>query len=93
LLCSDVVVGLLQSPGVCNSTTESFSIVTMDTKAAHVPIVVSRSGGPEEIVTDSQTGEMLPLADATALANAIEILVVAPDRGKYQRWTPVAGQG
>lgn len=36
-----------------------------------LPVVATRSGGPEEIVHDESTGLLVPIADPVALANAL----------------------
>src|SRR5207237_538470 len=56
---------------VLSSLTEGFSLATVEAMAAGKPVVVTRSGGPEEIVEDEQTGFLVPPADAAALARRI----------------------
>jgi glycosyltransferase involved in cell wall biosynthesis len=51
-----------------SSISEGLSIATIEAMGAGVPVVVTASGGPEEIVTDGETGLIVPTADAQALA-------------------------
>lgn len=64
---------------VLPSTTEGFSISTIEAMANGVPVVVTRSGGPEEIVTDEETGLLVEAGSARALGNAIERLMANRD--------------
>ncbi|MBW3225632.1 glycosyltransferase family 4 protein [Marinobacter adhaerens] len=56
------------------STSEGFSISTVEAMMAGVPIIATRSGGPEEIVADGKTGILIPTRDPNAIADAIERL-------------------
>ena len=56
---------------VLSSINEGFSLATIEAMAAAKPVVVTRSGGPEEIVEDGQTGFLVPSADPVALAEKI----------------------
>lgn len=60
---------------VLSSTSEGFSIATIEAMAAGKPVVVTRSGGPEEIVTDGLDGLLVPPADPEALAEGIRTLL------------------
>jgi glycosyltransferase involved in cell wall biosynthesis len=53
---------------ILSSVSEGLSIATIEAMGAGVPVVVTASGGPEEIVTDGETGLIVPPADARALA-------------------------
>jgi glycosyltransferase involved in cell wall biosynthesis len=53
---------------VLSSTSEGFSLATVEAMASGRPVVVTRSGGPEEIVEDGRTGFLVPSADAGAIA-------------------------
>lgn len=58
-----------------SSVTEGLSIATIEAMGAGVPVVVTASGGPEEIVQDGVTGCIVPIRDSAALASrAIELL-------------------
>lgn len=54
------------------STTEGFSISTVEAMMSGVPVIATRSGGPEEIITDGETGKLIPIKDADAIVNAIQ---------------------
>lgn len=56
---------------VVPSRRETFSLVTAEALASGTPVVATRCGGPEEIITP-ETGELVESGDAAALASAIE---------------------
>lgn len=56
---------------VLSSISEGFSLATIEAMAAGKPVVVTRCGGPEEIVDDRVTGLLVPPADPPALAASI----------------------
>ncbi|MGH8201352.1 MAG: glycosyltransferase [Steroidobacteraceae bacterium] len=56
---------------VLSSVTEGFSIACIEAMACGVPVVATRSGGPEQILED-EAGLLVPTADPPALALAIE---------------------
>ncbi|WLQ16863.1 glycosyltransferase family 4 protein [Hahella aquimaris] len=53
------------------STSEGFSIATVEAMMAGVPVVATRSGGPEEIVEDGVTGLLIPVKDPEAVKTAL----------------------
>ena len=53
------------------SSTEGFSLATVQAMAAGVPVVATRSGGPEEIVADGVTGLLADVGDAEQIAAAV----------------------
>jgi glycosyltransferase involved in cell wall biosynthesis len=61
------------------STSEGFSIATIQAMSARLPVIVTRSGGPEEIVEHGKTGWVVAAGDPDAIASAISKL--AADRG------------
>jgi glycosyltransferase involved in cell wall biosynthesis len=63
---------------VLSSTDEGLSIATIEAMAAGRPVVVTRSGGPEEIVQDGKTGFLVPPANAEALAARVCDVLVDP---------------
>jgi glycosyltransferase involved in cell wall biosynthesis len=63
---------------VLSSTTEGFSIACVEAMAAGTPVVSTRSGGPEEIIEDGQSGLLVPTQDPRALADAIERIAADP---------------
>ena len=61
-----------------SSTSEGFSIATIQALAAGLPVVVTRSGGPEEIVTHGENGWIVDAGDHMAIAGAIGRLAADP---------------
>lgn len=57
------------------STSEGFSISTVEAMMAGVPVVATRSGGPEEILEHEKTGVLVPVADSSAISEAVQRVV------------------
>lgn len=57
---------------------EGFAIAILEAAAAKVPVVATASCGVQEIIADGETGRMVPLEDARALAGAICELLDEP---------------
>lgn len=51
---------------------ESFGLLALDAMQAGKPVVAARTGGLPEIIADGETGLIVPPADPTALAVALE---------------------
>lgn len=64
---------------VCSSHSEGFSLTTVQAMASGVPVVATRSGGPEEIITDGVDGLLVPPGDPEGLAAAV--LQLSRDEG------------
>jgi glycosyltransferase involved in cell wall biosynthesis len=64
------------------STTDTFGNVIIEAQASGVPVVVSDSGGPKELVEDNQNGLITKSHDAADLTRAIRELVLDSDRRK-----------
>jgi glycosyltransferase involved in cell wall biosynthesis len=62
------------------STTDTFGNVIIEAQASGVPVVVSDSGGPKELVEENQNGLITKSHDADDLTRAIRELVVDSDR-------------
>jgi glycosyltransferase involved in cell wall biosynthesis len=60
---------------VSSSSSEGFSISCVEALASGVPVVATRSGGPEEIISDGVNGLLVPTGDAAAIANAVNRLL------------------
>ncbi len=67
---------------VLPSTSEGFSIVTLEAMACKIPIVVTKSGGPEEVMSDT-CGLLVTSCNEKELADAI-IKVVENDTMKKE---------
>jgi glycosyltransferase involved in cell wall biosynthesis len=64
---------------VSSSSSEGFSLSTVEALWLARPVVATRSGGPEEIVRHGETGLLVPVGDAPALAAALAEVHRAPD--------------
>ncbi len=65
-----------------SSVTEGLSIATIEAMGAGVPVLVTASGGPEEIVKDGVTGYIVPIRDPEALASRAVELLTDVDRAR-----------
>jgi glycosyltransferase involved in cell wall biosynthesis len=65
---------------VLPSISEGLPLVALEAMAAARPMVVTRSGGPQEVVEDGRTGLLVPPADADALADKVCELLNNPQR-------------
>ncbi|HYK09550.1 MAG TPA: glycosyltransferase family 4 protein [Gemmatimonadales bacterium] len=70
------------------SREEGFSLATIEAMACGVPVVVTRSGGPEEIVTADRDGLMIERGSPEAVADAV--LRLGKDRALRERLTAAA---
>jgi glycosyltransferase involved in cell wall biosynthesis len=52
---------------VCSSISEGFSLSTVEAMAYGIPVLVTDSGGPSEIVINGTTGLVVPVSDSDAL--------------------------
>jgi glycosyltransferase involved in cell wall biosynthesis len=59
---------------------EGFGLVIIEAMARRVPVIATDVGAPREILTHNHTGILVPPADPTALAQAIEDLLADPER-------------
>lgn len=58
-----------------SSSSEGFSLAAIQAMAAGTPVVATRSGGPDQIITDGVDGLLVPVGHSEALANAVRTLV------------------
>jgi glycosyltransferase involved in cell wall biosynthesis len=65
---------------VVPSRGEGFGMVALEAAERGRPAIVSAVGGLPEIVADGETGLVVPVGDADALARAIVALAKAPER-------------
>ncbi|MES2710781.1 MAG: glycosyltransferase [Pseudomonadota bacterium] len=65
---------------VCPSNHEPLGNVVLEAFSAARPIVAAAADGPREVITDGQTGVLVPVGDADALATAIAALIADPAR-------------
>jgi glycosyltransferase involved in cell wall biosynthesis len=81
-------IGFIEDPGdflsnldlfLLSSISEGFSIATIQAMASGLPVIATRSGGPEEIITHGKNGWMVPAGSSQALAEGVEALAIDPD--------------
>ena len=58
-----------------SSAEEGFGMVLIEAMACGVPVVATRCGGPDGIVTDGEDGFLVPLDDAAAMADRLHRLL------------------
>jgi glycosyltransferase involved in cell wall biosynthesis len=94
LQCHVTFHGFVADPGpllsaadcfVLASSQEGFSLVTIEAMLASVPVVATRSGGPEEILQHEVTGLLVPVRDPEAIANAVERIIASPELAERLR--------
>jgi glycosyltransferase involved in cell wall biosynthesis len=62
-----------------SSRTEGFSIACIEAMASGIPVISTRSGGPQQIL-EGGCGELVGVNDPVELADAILRLIVSPER-------------
>lgn len=60
------------------STNESFSMTVLEACGAGVPVIATRSGGPQEIIVDAVTGHLISVGDVAAAGASILALAQNP---------------
>jgi len=77
----EVLVRLYQRAAVfaLPSDEEGFGVVLVEAMACGVPVVSTRSGGPDGIVSDGKDGFLVPLDDAAAMAGRLSRLLREAD--------------
>jgi glycosyltransferase involved in cell wall biosynthesis len=84
----DAIHRVMNNFDVCVSTSssEGFSLAVVQAMACGVPVVATRSGGPEEIITDNQDGLLVEVGSPERVARAIDRLKKEPDaRERFAR--------
>ena len=71
LACADIFV--------LSSRSEGLPISVLEAMAARLPVVATDVGGLSELVVEGETGLLVPPADATAFAEALERLLCDPE--------------
>jgi glycosyltransferase involved in cell wall biosynthesis len=73
------------------SDEEGFGMVLLESMACGVPVVSTRSGGPDGIITDAEDGYLVPRGDAAAMAARLEQVLedaaLAAEMGRNARRT------
>ena len=55
-----------------SSSTEGFSIATIEAMACELPVIATRCGGPEEIIRHEEDGILVDVGDSKQLAAAVQ---------------------
>jgi glycosyltransferase involved in cell wall biosynthesis len=58
---------------------EPFGLACQDAAIHGLPVIATRSGGPEEMVDDGRTGYLVDVEDVDALADRMDRLLSDPD--------------
>ncbi len=61
------------------SLTDGMSLALLEAMAAGVPVVATRISGAEELLSDGESGRLVPPGQPGALANAIAEVLAAPE--------------
>lgn len=64
------------------SLAEGLGTAALEAMAQGVPVVASRAGGLAELVSDGETGLLVPVGDGAALADAIRRVLADPALGR-----------
>jgi glycosyltransferase involved in cell wall biosynthesis len=78
----DDIAGELRAMNVlvhASTTAEPFGQVVIEGMSARLPVVASRGGGPEEIISDGVDGVLYPPGDVAALARILTQLAAEPE--------------
>lgn len=64
------------------SESESFSLTCLEASHVGLSVVATRSGGPEEIIIDGETGYLVGKGDTEAMAESMKKLLLDSDQNK-----------
>lgn len=67
---------------VMPSLAEGHPLTALEAMACGLPVIASRAGGLPEVVVEDETGLLVPVGDAAALAVAIRALAGDPERAR-----------
>lgn len=73
---------------VCSSRHEPLGNIVLEAWSAGRPVVAAAAQGPSELIADGETGLLVPVEDAEALARGVATLIADP-----QRASRIAQQG
>ena len=65
---------------VVSSNEEGLGLTILEAMASGRPVVSTACGGPSTTVLDGETGRLVPVGDAEALADAMRDLLGTPER-------------
>ncbi|HET9813264.1 MAG TPA: glycosyltransferase family 4 protein [Sphingomicrobium sp.] len=65
----------LARAALCLSRTEPFGLVCQEASACGIPVIATRSGGPEEIIEDGVSGYLVDVDDVAAIAARMDELL------------------
>lgn len=68
------------------SRNEGFGLILLEAMSSGVALVAARAGAADKVVADGETGFLVPTGDATAMADALEILMRNPARAVEMGW-------
>ncbi len=76
------LLGLYQKASVfaLPSDEEGLGVVLLEAMACALPVISTRCGGPENIITDNLDGYLIPRGDAENLSKCLTALLENPDR-------------
>ncbi|MEP6692932.1 MAG: glycosyltransferase family 4 protein [Gemmatimonadaceae bacterium] len=87
-LTTDALAALYREASifVVSSDEEGLGIAILEAMASGLPVVSTRCGGPEHLVTDGESGYLVPMRDAPALARRLrDLLADSPLRERMGR--------
>jgi len=81
-LCASTDIFALASIPLPSGDADGLPTVLIESLAAEVPTVSTQVTGIPEIIIDGETGKCVPAADADALADALEWIILNPVKSK-----------
>ncbi len=65
---------------ICPSRHEPLGNVVLEAWAQRVPVVATATAGPRQLIRDGETGMLVPVDDAGAIAATVRALLASPER-------------